>query len=393
VKNPMLVAGIMSGTSGDGVDVALVAIRGRGWQRKVELLAFAGYPYSGRERARILAACDASALAVAELSRLSFWLGERFAEAVERTCRQARLPVGQLDLIASHGQTVYHQGTAAPYLGRRIASTLQLGEIACIAERTGVTTVGDFRVGDVAAGGQGAPLVPLLDYLLLRDRKETRVALNIGGIANVTLLPAGGEATAVRAFDTGPGNMVLDALVGRYSGDALRFDRDGRLAAAGKVIAPVLRAFLRDPYYRRRGPKSAGREQYGAGFAARWLDACGPAARPEDVIATATALTARSIAGALAREKTLRRVIASGGGVHNRTLMAMLATELATTLPGCTLSSAAAWGLPDDAKEAIAFAVLGHATLLGEAGNLPGVTGARHPVVLGKVVQGRNAKP
>lgn len=382
----MLVAGVMSGTSGDGVDVALVAIRGRGWQRRVELLAFATHPYRARERARILAACDAPALAVAELSRLNSWLGERFAAAVIATCRRARLPLARLDLVASHGQTVYHQGRAAAYLGRRIASTLQLGEIACIAERTGVTTVGDFRAGDLAAGGQGAPLVPLLDYLLLRDRRETRAVLNIGGIANLTLLPAGGPPEAVRAFDTGPGNMVLDALVGRYSGHLLRCDRDGRLAAAGSVLEPVLQAFLRDPFYRRRGPRSAGREQYGEAFVTRWLEACGPAARPEDVIATATALTARTIVRALARRPRPARVIASGGGVHNRTLMAMLAQELAAVLPDCALDTSDAWGLPGDAKEAIAFAVLGHATLLGEPGNLPGVTGARHPVVLGKVV-------
>jgi len=378
----MLVAGIMSGTSADGVDVALVAIRGRGWQRKIELRAFSSFPFTARERARILAACDAQAIAVAELSRLNFWLGERFADAVARACRRARLPLAQLDLIASHGQTIYHQGVSARYLGRRNANTLQLGEIACIAERTGVTTVGDFRVGDVAAGGQGAPLVPMLDYLLLRHRTESRAVLNLGGIANVTLIPAGAAPEDVRAFDTGPGNMVMDALVGRFSGGTLRYDRDGRLAAAGQVLEPVVRALLRDPFYRRSGPKSVGREQYGGEFVARLQTACGAKARPEDVIATATALTARSIAGALIRARTDWQVIASGGGVHNRTLLRMLA-EAAS---GCRLASSETYGIPPDAKEAVAFAVLGHATLLGEPGNLPSVTGARRAVVLGKTV-------
>jgi anhydro-N-acetylmuramic acid kinase len=378
-----LVAGIMSGTSADGIDVALVRIFGRGWQTKLRLAGFHAFPYRAAERAAILAACDANSISTAEIARLNFWLGCRFGDAVVEACRRSKFELSRLDLVASHGQTIYHQGRHEQYLGMSLATTLQIGEPACIAERTGVTTVGDFRVADVAAGGQGAPLVPLLDYLALRNRRVARAALNIGGIANVTLIPAGAELSDVVAFDTGPGNMVIDALAARASGGKERFDRDGRRAAKGRIIEPLLNELLTDAFYRRQPPKTAGREQYGREFVERVISRAGGAAA-EDLLATATALTAETIARAL-RDWTANasgcQVVASGGGVHNRALMRMLRERL----PHCELHLADEFGLPADAKEAMAFALLGYMTLHNQQSNVTGATGASHGVVLGKI--------
>jgi anhydro-N-acetylmuramic acid kinase len=385
-QRALLVAGLMSGTSADAIDVALVRIAGSGWKLKVEPVSFSSLPWRARERAAILAACNAESISVADLSRLNVWLGEKFGEAVKAACAKAGIALDALDLVASHGQTIYHQGQPQPFLGRRIAATLQLGEAASIAEITGVDTVADFRVADVAAGGQGAPLVPFLDYLLLRHPRQDRVALNIGGIANLSLIPAGAAAGDVIAYDTGPGNMVIDALTQELSGGKLRYDRNGAWAARGAVIEPLLKQLLRDPFYRRRPPKSAGREQYGREFVADLRRRAGDA-RPEDLLATATALTARTIALALNRGEAAQHewdVIASGGGVHNQTLLGMLADAA----PNCRIRRSDDLGLPGDAKEAIAFAVLGYVFLHGEAGNLPRVTGARRPMVLGKLARG-----
>lgn len=385
-KKALLVAGLMSGTSADGIDVALVRISGSGWKLQVEPVSFSSLPWRTRERAAILAACNANAISVADLSRLNVWLGEKFGEAVKAACTAARLSPDDLDLVASHGQTIYHQGQPQPYLGRRIAATLQLGEAASIAAVTGTDTVADFRVADVAAGGQGAPLVPFLDYLLLRHPCQDRVALNIGGIANLSLIPAGAKADDVIAFDTGPGNMVIDALVQELSGGKLGYDRGGAWAARGTVLEPLLKQLLRDPYYRRQPPKSAGREQYGREFVAELRRQAGDA-RPEDLLATATALTARTIALALTRGEAAKHaweVIASGGGVHNQTLLRMLGEAA----PNCRIRRSDDLGLPGDAKEAIAFAVLGYVFLKGEPGNLPRVTGARRPMILGKLAKG-----
>lgn len=385
-KKALLVAGLMSGTSADGIDVALVRISGSGWRLNVDPVSFSSLPWRARERAAILAACNAEAIPVADLSRLNVWLGEKFGEAVKTACAEAGLALDALDLVASHGQTIYHQGQPQPFLGRRIAATLQLGEAASIAEITGVNTVADFRVADVAAGGQGAPLVPFLDYLLLRHPRQDRVALNIGGIANLSLIPAGAAAGDVVAFDTGPGNMVIDALTQELSGGKHGYDRGGAWAARGTVIEPLLKQLLRDPFYRRQPPKSAGREQYGREFVAELLQRAGDA-RPEDVLATATALTAQTIARALNRGEAAKRqweVIASGGGVHNQTLLRMLGEAA----PNCRIRRSDDLGLPGDAKEAIAFAVLGYVFQRGEAGNLPRVTGARRPMVLGKLAKG-----
>jgi anhydro-N-acetylmuramic acid kinase len=395
---PWLVAGIMSGTSADGIDVALVRIAGRGWSRRVVPVAFYSLPYTAAERARILGACNASSAPVAEIARLNFWLGYKFADAVVVACRRASVPLASLDLVGSHGQTIYHQGDPGRYLGRALACTLQIGEPACIAEVTGVPVIADFRVADMAAGGKAAPLVPYLDYLLLGSRSRNRVALNIGGIANITAIPAGAGVEDVVAFDTGPGNMVMDQLVERLTRGRARFDAGGRMAAAGRALPSVLADLLRDPFYRRRPPKTAGREQYGPEFVERLVRRCGDAS-PSDIVATATTLTAETIARGLRAilhlprqsqtrrsdsrrpQKAVWQVVTSGGGLHNRTLMRMLADRA----PGFSFVASDDLGIPSDAKEAIAFAVLAHAARHSEPANLLKATGARHPALLGKL--------
>jgi anhydro-N-acetylmuramic acid kinase len=289
-----------------------------------------------------------------------------------------------IDLIGCHGQTIYHQGDAVKFLGHPISTTLQIGEAAVIAERTGIPVVSDFRSRDIAAGGQGAPLVPYVDYLLFRHRKRGRVALNIGGIANFTAIPAGAAPEQVIAFDTGPGNMVVDALAAEFTKGRQRYDRDGRIAARGKLDRALLDRLLADRYYTRQPPKSAGREQYGVEFV-RSLKASGR--ELPDLIATATALTAATIAraveGIVKPRMRVDDVIASGGGVHNRQLMAYLQAFL----PAINITTTDAYGINPDAKEAIAFAVLARETLRGRASNLPSATGARRPVILGKLTR------
>lgn len=356
----MRVAGIMSGTSLDGIDVAIVDIHGK----RIETVAHMTVPYTSAVRRRIL-----SASTPAEISRLNFELGELYAKAVEAACERAEIPVASLELIGSHGQTIYHEGAG------KTPNTLQVGEAAVIAERLGVPVVSDFRTRDIAAGGQGAPLIPFVDVLLFGAGKKKRVALNIGGIANITVLPGG------LAFDTGPGNMVVDQLVERMTQGKRRFDRNGAIAAKGHVNRPLLDDLLADAYYKTKPPKTAGREQYGAPFIERLLATKLPM---EDLIATATALTAATIVEGINRfAPGTRQVIASGGGVHNDQLMA----QLAAFLPDCRITTSAEFGIDPDAKEAIAFAILAHRTWRGRTGNLPIATGARKSVILGKISQ------
>jgi anhydro-N-acetylmuramic acid kinase len=356
----MRVAGIMSGTSLDGIDVAIVEIAGR----RIETIGFHTSPYTARMRKRLLA-CTESGGAHA-ISQLNFELGDLYAKSSLRAIAR----FGAVELIGCHGQTVYHEG------GRH---TLQLGEAAVIAERTGVPVVSNFRARDIAAGGQGAPLVPFVDYLLFRHASRTRIALNIGGIANITVIPPRATPEQVIAFDTGPGNMVIDALAAEFSQGKLRCDRNGKIAASGKPNVRLLDSLLKDPYYRRLPPKSAGREQYGAEFVER-MKRSNLSLR--DLIATATALTARTIALAI-REHQMQAtdLIVSGGGVHNPQIMA----HLAGYLPGVSVSTSSDHGVDSNAKEAIAFAVLAHATWLRRPSNLPSATGARRATILGSI--------
>ncbi|MGH9508201.1 MAG: anhydro-N-acetylmuramic acid kinase [Terriglobales bacterium] len=374
-----LAAGVMTGTSCDAVDVALVSLTGPAHQRRVELASFASFPFAAAGRRRLLAACDAPAISVAELARLNVWLAETIAAAVGAACRQAKISRARLALIASHGQTIYHQGRAARFLGRPIRCTWQLGEPAVIAARCGVPVIANFRAADMALGGQGAPLVPYLDWLLLRHRRQPRAVLNIGGIANLTLLPPAAGPSRVQAFDTGPGNMVMDAIAAEFSQGRERMDRGGRRAARGRVILPLLRRLLADPYYRQPPPKSCGREQYGHAFVTRMM-AAAPGATGDDLMATAASLTAQTIALGLGR-RTRWEVIASGGGVRNPALMRMLAAAA----PHCRFTTSEQFGIPPQAKEAMAFAVLGDRTLGGLPANLPTATGAAAPAILGQI--------
>jgi anhydro-N-acetylmuramic acid kinase len=370
----MIVAGVMSGTSADGINVALVRLP------RFELLGQAEYAYKKDVRKAVLAAMNADRAAVANLSRLNFLLGELYAQAVLVTEKKFKL---RAELIGCHGQTLYHQGEVAKFLGHRIASTWQTGEGAIVAARTGRPVVSDFRPADMAAGGKGAPLVPYLDYFFYRDRRVDRVLQNIGGIANLTAIGAGASLDELIAFDTGPGNMVIDALSERLTGE--RFDRDGRQAARGRVLEAVVEEFLGAPFFRRRPPKTAGREEFGREFAKKFLQRCGRADK-SDIIATATAFTTRSITDAVRRflpRGKFQEMIVAGGGAKNPMLMAMLADGLKAM--GMKLRTSDEFGLPAAAKEAAAFALLAHETWHRRPSNVPSATGAKRAAILGKI--------
>ena len=385
----MIVAGVMSGTSADGINVALVRIADAGarWAGahlapRMRLIGHAEFSYPANVRRAVLAAMNARSASVADLARLNFLLGELYADAVLATQKQFHAKVA---LVGCHGQTLYHQGSAAPYLGRRVAVTWQTGEGAVVAARVGVPCVSDFRPADMAAGGKGAPLVPFLDYLLYGDARVGRIAQNIGGIANLTAIPAGASPRQVIAFDTGPGNMVIDALMERLF--RKRYDRDGKVAAAGTVQEAVIAELMQLKFFREKPPKTAGREEFGREFVAKFARLCGRT-RKENVVATATALTARSIADAVRRFVLKRRgsfgeMVVSGGGAKNPILMGMLANELQTS--GVALRSSDEFGVPTEAKEAVAFALLAYETWHRRPSNVPSATGARRAAVLGKV--------
>jgi anhydro-N-acetylmuramic acid kinase len=381
----MRVLGLMSGTSADGIDVALARIEGSPPRLRARLENFLAVPYPAPVRRAVLRIAEGAAVPAAEISELNFLIGELFGEAVLRACRRFRVSSAKIDLVGSHGQTIYHQGRASRFLGRTVASTLQIGEPAVIAARTGIPTVADFRTADMAAGGQGAPLVPFVDFLLYRDARRGRVALNIGGIANVTVIPAGARAADVFAFDTGPGNMVIDALVQQISRGRQSYDRSARLATRGRPVRRVLERLLADPFFRQSPPKSAGREQYGGAYVARLLRLAS-GARPEDAVATATLLTPLSILDALYRHVLPRtpvdELIVSGGGAHNPLIVA----QLEAGLGGTRLRRAEEFGVSEDAKEAFAFAILAYESWHRRPANLPSATGARRPAILGKVV-------
>ncbi|MBZ5662075.1 MAG: anhydro-N-acetylmuramic acid kinase [Acidobacteriia bacterium] len=381
-KKGVLALGIMSGTSADGIDVALVRISGRG----AKLQNFAAIPFSARVREAILRLGEGRAVTTGEISQLNFLLGKTFGEAALAALRKFRVSPARIEVIGSHGQTIFHQGIPARFCGERIASTLQIGEPSVIAGLTGITTVGDFRPADMAAGGQGAPLVPFVDLLMYRSGRVGRAALNIGGIANITAIPAGAEIGDVFAFDTGPGNMVMDALVRRFTGGRKTFDRDAEMARHGTLLPGLLDHLLRDPFLRKTPPKTAGREQYGEKFVRALLgrrEARG--AKAEDLVRTATIFTALSILDAVHRfvspRARISELIVSGGGARNPLLMA----QLESGLQGVRLRDSGEFGVPGDAKEAFAFAVLGYQTLHRRPANVPGATGAKAAVVLGKV--------
>ena len=382
----MLVLGLMSGTSADGIDVALVRISGVPPRVKAELLEHTSSRFPAALRAEILRVASQRRVSAGELSQLNFRLGVVFAEAAIAACRTFRIARERVALIGSHGQTVFHQGVSVPYLGRATASTLQIGEPAVIAARTGITTVGDFRPADMARGGQGAPLVPYADYCLYRHAKLGRVSLNLGGIANITVIPPSARPEQVIAFDTGPANMLIDALVAHFTRGKRPYDRGARLAQSGRSIPALLDVLMRDPYLRREPPKSTGREYYGSAYVQRVL-ALGRKhrAKPVDLIRAVTVFTALSVVDALhrfvLRKTRVHQLIVSGGGARNP----LIVGQIAAMLSEIEIVPSSGLGVPENAKEAFAFALLAYETWHGRAGNLPSATGARGPAILGKI--------
>jgi anhydro-N-acetylmuramic acid kinase len=422
-EKPILVLGMMSGTSADGIDVALARISGEPPSLNAKLLDHASVKFPPTLRKEILRIAEQHPITAGELSQLNFRLGEVFADAALAACRKFRIPPKRVSLIGSHGQTIFHQGRPVPYVGEPTASTLQIGEPSVMAARTGITTVGDFRPADMALGGQGAPLVPYVDYLLYRHPKLGRVSLNLGGIANITVIPAGARPDQVFAFDTGPANMLIDALVQHFTHGRQHFDKDAQLARSGYLNRPLLKALLQDPYLKVKPPKSTGREYYGAAYVKKLL-ALGRRykAKPSDLIRTATAFTAVAVGDALHTfvlpKHKIEEIIVSGGGVQNPLLMEALqiftlvpprkvysgvdrrkkiVLEIRIHVPGhkvppipkdvclLTIRRSDEFGVPMEAKEAFAFALLAYETFHQRPANLPSATGARGPAILGKI--------
>jgi len=391
----MLIAGVMSGTSADGADVAFCRVS-PGKQRsdtpRVQVLGHRAFPYSAKLRNAVLASMDAQHTTTAELARLSWRLGTFYADCVEATASELAL---KPQLIACHGQTIYHQGVAAPYLGIPVRCTWQIGEASLLAERMHAPVVSDFRPADMAAGGQAAPLVPMLDFCLFRHATKNRLLLNLGGIANITAIPAAAKLDDLLAFDTGPANMVIDACMQQLFGK--RYDRNGVVAARGRLLQDVLAKLSEQRYFSAPPPKSCGREEFGEGFTARFLALCKQAhASNEDIIATATAFTAHTVLEAyrrfcwphLGQRAPLARateIFVAGGGARNATLMRMLGEGFRAL--GVKVATTEAAGLAVEAKEAAAFALMGWLTWHGLPGNVPSATGAGRAVVLGKVTQ------
>ncbi|MFN3595973.1 MAG: anhydro-N-acetylmuramic acid kinase [Rubricoccaceae bacterium] len=374
---PRLVAGLMSGTSLDGVDAAVVRAEGTGRALRLETLAFVSQPFEAPLREALAACTEPATSDVRLLARAHTRLAHALADAVEAACAAAGLEPGALDLVGSHGQTVQHLPTAELFAGAPTRATLQIGCPATLAARLGVPVVADFRTADLALGGHGAPLAPYLDDALFADARETRGLLNLGGIANLTVLPAGAGPEAAYAFDTGPANMVSDALARRFFG--VPYDAGGARAARGTPDEALLERLLAAPFFGTPPPRSTGREAFGASFVEALAEALPN--RPHDLLATALELTARTVADAVRRfaRPTPARIIASGGGVHNAALMRRLGALLAPV----PIETTAAYGLDPDAKEAVLFAVLAHAWADGVRTGLPAVTGAARPAFQG----------
>jgi anhydro-N-acetylmuramic acid kinase len=395
---PLLVLGLISGTSADAIEIALAQISGAAPHLNAKLLNHTSIDFPPKLRKEILRVAEQQPISAGNLSQLNFRMGEVFAEAALTACRRFRIAPKKIALIGSHGQTIFHQGQPIPYLGRRSASTLQIGEAAIIAARTGITTVTDFRPADMAQGGQGAPLVPYADYLLYRHEKLGRVSLNLGGIANITVIPANAKPSQVFAFDTGPANMLIDALVAHFTRGRRRYDKGARLAQQGRAMPALLDELMRDPYLKLAPPKSTGREYYGSTYVGKLLRLGRRyKAKANDLIRAATIFTALSIVDALNRfvlpKTKIHQLIVSGGGTHNPLLIAQLSALLGNQVVGARFSASqsidllesSALGVPEDAKESFAFALLAYETFHHRPSNVPSATGARRPAILGKI--------
>src|SRR5580693_7765837 len=386
---PMLVLGLMSGTSADGIDVALARISGAPPHLNTKLLGHTLSKFPPALRKEILRVAEQHPITAGELSQLNFRLGEVFADAALAACRKFRVSPKRIALIGSHGQTIFHRGNPVPYFGARTVSTLQIGEPAVIAARTGITTVGDFRPADMALAGQGAPLVPYADYLLYRHKTLSRVSLNLGGIANITVIPASARPEQVVAFDTGPANMLIDALVAHFTRGRQRFDKGGRLAMKGRDIAPLSATLLKEPYLYAPPPKSTGREYFGEEYLQKLLQLGRKYhAKPNDLIRAATWFTIVGVRLAMelfVLPKTkVHQLIVSGGGANNPLIYSILDEFYKHN--GIEVLKSSHFGIPIDAKEAFAFALMAYETFHRRPSNLPSATGARGSAILGKIV-------
>jgi anhydro-N-acetylmuramic acid kinase len=394
MKDMRKVIGLMSGTSCDGIDACLVDITGCGIETRVDLLAFETCPYDDETRRRILDACQPETGTVDKICQLNFLIGHLFADSAKRVAEKAGVPLSDIDLIGSHGQTIYHIPANPPLppfakggMGGLPGSTLQIGEPCVIAQETGITTVADFRTRDIAAGGQGAPLVPYADFVLFRSNSHGRAIQNIGGIANVTFLPRDCAIDDVIAFDSGPGNVIIDRITEIVTDGKSRFDLNGKLASSGRINNTLLDRLLSHPYFSKHPPKTTGREDFGTQFSDKlYAEAKQASLNDEDVLATVTAFTAKTIVDSYKRFilpwHDIAEVILCGGGSHNLFLVELLKEYVGSP----TVKMIDEFGIPGDAKEAVAFAILANETISGNPNNVPSATGAREAVVLGKIV-------
>lgn len=385
-KPSRLIIGLMSGTSLDGVDAAIVRVAGCGLDTKAELVAFTTVPYDDRLREKLKELCSVEHSDVALVCGMNFYIAEVLADAAKQVVSEAGLTMADIDLISSHGQTVWHIPVADERDWALVRSTLQIGDLSVIAKRTGKPVVGDYRTADMAVGGQGAPLVPYADFILFRDEAVGRIAQNIGGIGNCTAIPASALPEQVVAFDTGPGNMLIDQAVHTLSGGARSYDEGGEWASQGTSDGAIVAEMMRHPYFAMKPPKTTGRELFGKAYAERWMERMKATGLTDaDIVATFTAFTAQTIADSYRRfvlpEAPAQQVIVSGGGAHNRTLLAMLRS----LLPEMTVTTSDAMGISSDAKEAVAFAVFANNFLFGVPNNLPSATGAPVPTIMGKL--------
>jgi len=392
-RSEHLIVGIMSGTSLDGIDAALVRILTdeQGRISKVELKGFEYMPYSNEMKAMVLSLCSPDTAKLDDLVQMHFGISEWYAFIVNRLLSNAGVKAAEVDAIAMHGQTVWHAPEDKSFPGPEgnllVRSTLQIGEMSVVSERTGIPVIGNLRSRDMAAGGEGAPLAPYLDAVLFGHPERTRVIQNIGGIGNATIVPPNAPLESIVAYDTGIGNMLSDTLVREGTNGKEQFDPGGSIAAKGKVDEGLLAQYMADPFYKRTPPKSTGREVYGTAFAAEFrAEGEARGLSFEDIVATAAALTAESIVQSyedfIFPHYDVAEVIVGGGGAHNVTLMKMIGDRLPE---GVKLGTTSQFGIPDDAREAVAFAMLGHESLMGNPSNIPTVTGARNPVILGNI--------
>ncbi len=377
-----LIAGLMSGTSLDGIDAVLLRVRGSGSSTRFTQLAFITAPFPPGVRRLLLKNSDPETSRVDEIARLNFLLASLYADAIHVVARRAGVSPATIALIGSHGQTIHHLPRPVSVAGRSVRATLQIGDPSVLATLTGITTVGDFRVADMAAGGQGAPLVPYVDWMLFRSATVNRLLLNIGGIANITVLPRRCAVDDVVAFDTGPGNMVVDSLMHEFYGKT--FDRNGATASRGAVALELFDLMRTHPYLKAGPPKSTGREEFGSAFVRSILSRASGYDR-EDIVATAAQFTAFAVYDAyrrfVRRKMNVDEVIVSGGGARNRFFL----DELQRYFLPASVRIVDEFGMSADAKEAICFALLANETMAGHAGNIPRVTGARKRAILGKI--------